>query len=54
VTSTAAIGECLTPSRGCSAAVDQICCLISGEAFSSSQRSPSAETAMLDWLRGRT
>ena len=46
-----AVAPCLA--RGCSAGVARICCLMSGEAFRSSQRSPSAETATLDCVRGR-
>ena len=54
VSTTAAIGEWrISPGagRGCSAGVAMICCRRSGEAFSSTQPSPSAETASEAWLR---
>ena len=41
-------------SRGCSAGVAASCARRSGEALSSVQRSPSAETARLAWVRGVT
>ena len=40
------------PGRGCRAGVAAICARRSGEAFSSTQRSPSALTASDAWVRG--
>ena len=53
VSSTAEMGELRSGAgRGWSAGVAAICWRRSGLAFTSSQRSPSADAAMLAWLRG--
>lgn len=51
VSSTASIGECRSPCCGHRAGVARICWRKSGEALTSAQRSPSALTAMLAWVR---
>src|SRR5450631_3451306 len=50
---TAAIPESRRPWCGCSAGLAAICWWMSGEALHSTQRRPSTETAIEDWLRLR-